>query len=317
MSNSNPIGQSPCAETGTVQTLSVSEAGWEEALPPNLSPYCKCSFHLADDATEPDRSEKPMIIDVHSHYLAGDNYGEELVAECERLGIEAVCLSACGEQFNQPGDEAVEALFTKYPGRVIGFGYFRLGRDLPGKVDDLKQRGFGGVKFISPLAAYDDDAYLPVYERAATAGLPTLFHTGLMANLGNDHKFDVSSDRMRPVCLDRIARTFPQLTIIGAHLGVPWFDVACGLARVHKNVYFDLSGVIGKLIDYAVPSRTFWWQEAREKFLFGLDCHWKSFEGVIAAYERLFEHDELPAEMRAAVMGGTAAGLLGLSSPES
>jgi predicted TIM-barrel fold metal-dependent hydrolase len=46
----------------------------------------------------------------------------------------------------------------------------------------------------------------------------------------------------RPGTLDTLARAFPELVMIGAHLGSPWFLEALSVALYHKNVYFDLSG---------------------------------------------------------------------------
>jgi hypothetical protein len=184
-----------------------------------------------------------MIIDMHLHLFGPghphyrDSGLEILCEECAKAGVDRVCISSCGRQYKQPGNEAVREAFTKYPDFLIGFAYVRLGIDRPWVVDEIKAQGFGGIKVISPL-----DDYMRLYERAARHKLPILFHTGTVGSLGLDHEYDVSSDRMRPIKLDRIARTFPELPLIGAHLGVPWIDEAASLMCGHPNVYFDMSG---------------------------------------------------------------------------
>ena len=41
----------------------------------------------------------------------------------------------------------------------------------------------------------------------------------------------------RPMALDRIAIDFPELTIIGIHLGYPWTEEMISVATKHPNVY--------------------------------------------------------------------------------
>jgi hypothetical protein len=45
-----------------------------------------------------------------------------------------------------------------------------------------------------------------------------LFHTGIVNRPNPDTPSDVSSDRMRAATLDNMARRYPRITIIGAHL---------------------------------------------------------------------------------------------------
>jgi hypothetical protein len=42
--------------------------------------------------------------------------------------------------------------------------------------------------------------------------------------------------------LDTLAREFPDLTLVGAHLGNPWYDEAAEAARWNPNLYFDMTG---------------------------------------------------------------------------
>jgi hypothetical protein len=48
--------------------------------------------------------------------------------------------------------------------------------------------------------------------------------------------------KMMPACLDAVARAFPGLNIVGAHLGAPWHEEASMMARMHPNYYVDLTG---------------------------------------------------------------------------
>jgi len=112
----------------------------------------------------------------------------------------------------------------------------------PDDVSRLKDLGFTGLKLEMPSHPYDHDRYMPIYERAEQLGMPILFHTGWVMRLGeHDRAERLSADSMRAYRLDRIARSFPDLQIIGAHLGMPHCDEALSLLAGFPNVHFDLS----------------------------------------------------------------------------
>jgi predicted TIM-barrel fold metal-dependent hydrolase len=48
----------------------------------------------------------------------------------------------------------------------------------------------------------------------------------------------------RPFLLDDVATTFPELTIVVAHLGHPWIDEAIAVARKHPRVFLDVSALV-------------------------------------------------------------------------
>ena len=53
------------------------------------------------------------------------------------------------------------------------------------------------------------------------------------------------SDTGRPVpYLDRVALDFPELVIVGGHIGHPWTQEMIGLAWKHDNVYIDTSAYL-------------------------------------------------------------------------
>ena len=41
----------------------------------------------------------------------------------------------------------------------------------------------------------------------------------------------------RPITLDQVAIDFPELTIIGIHLGYPWTEEMIAICQKHSNVY--------------------------------------------------------------------------------
>jgi predicted TIM-barrel fold metal-dependent hydrolase len=50
----------------------------------------------------------------------------------------------------------------------------------------------------------------------------------------------------RPIYLDKVALDFPELRIVGGHIGWPWTDEAIALAWKHRNVWLDTSAHVPK-----------------------------------------------------------------------
>lgn len=135
-----------------------------------------------------------------------------------------------------------------YPGFFIPFGWLDFSKG-PEVVDRLKEKGFVGLKAIRPDKPYDDPSYFPHYERAEKLKMPVLFHTGFV--LSTPYKVTCKMEsggrnqcatNMKPSALSDIASSFPELTIIGAHLGSPWGEETALALQDCANLYFDISG---------------------------------------------------------------------------
>jgi len=232
-----------------------------------------------------------MIVDLHCHLLKEEGYLENLVREAQRLGVSKICLNGLGSLYDELGNEEVEQAFLKYPHLIIGFGHLRLGKDSVEKIDELYQAGFRGLKVINPTKNYAHKEFYPYYAQAEKHGMPILFHTGMVQRTDKDKFYDISSERMRPIYLDTIARAFPRLTLIGAHLGGPWFREAANVLRYNPNVYFDITGSIPGWVRKTPEffHNYFWWEGAWEKIFFGSDVHFSQIEKVIANYRGVLE----------------------------
>ncbi len=253
-----------------------------------------------------------MMINMHEHLWEKDSL-DGIVKESNRLGIDKVCVSALGPPYNQVGNDTVEKAMREYPDLIIGFAYFRLGTDDPSLIDKFYQKGFKGIKFHIPKSNYDDKAYYEVYSKIEKFGLPTLFHTGMVMRTEKDRQCDISAARMRPIYLDTIARAFPNLKIIGAHLGIPWFEEACEVAYSHPNAYFDLTGRGIVRLSSFFEKRMSWWENIFEKIVFGTDSGPGGFQRMINIYRQLMEDLKLDSYTQKKVFGETAAEILGIS----
>lgn len=79
-----------------------------------------------------------------------------------------------------------------------------------------------------------DRRFYPVYTLCCDLGIPfctQIGHTGPL----------MPSEVGRPMYLDQVALDFPELVIVGGHIGYPWTDEAIAVATKHENVYIDTS----------------------------------------------------------------------------
>lgn len=261
---------------------------------------------------------QPKLIDCHLHHNGSQDFLEKLVTKLDSLQGMAMLIV-------EPKDlTPVTAFMKRFPGRLVGLGQIDL--DAPGvleTVDRFHTAGFRGLgELTKPHFSYDDRRYWPIYQRAEKYGMIILFHTGIVNRSNPEIAADASSDRMRVSTLDLIARRFPKLTLIGAHLGNPDYAWAGEIGRWNPNVYFDVSGstLIKKEGDYPFFKSVFWWSSvasahtpksnapAFEKLIFGSDV----FEGDLAEMDRELEryHHMLDAcgvaaEVQANIFSGT------------
>lgn len=260
----------------------------------------------------------PRLIDAHIHHNGDPTFLDKVVDKLNSVNGLAFILTT-------PKDlGSVQAYIARSPNRLIGLGDIRL--DDPRAlelVDQFHAAGFRGLgEFSGPLKNYDDKGYWPVYERAEKYGMILLFHTGIVNRPDPSIPSDISVDRMRPTTLDNIARRFPKLTIIGAHLGNPDYAWAAEIARWNPNLYFDVSGstLIKKQNDYTFFRSIFWWSgvvsphtpaggpDAFEKLVFGSDVfngELGEFDRELERYHKMLDVCGVPAAAQANIFAGT------------
>ncbi|MGI8962506.1 MAG: amidohydrolase family protein [Bryobacteraceae bacterium] len=261
---------------------------------------------------------QPKLIDCHVHHNSSNDFLEKLVAKLEPLQGMAMLITA-------PKDlPAVSEFMKRHPDRLVGLGEIQLDApDVLDTIDRFHSAGFRGLGEIAkPQYSYDDRRYWPIYERAEKYGMIFLFHTGIVNRTTPQVPEDASSDRMRVSTLDLIARRFPKLTIIGAHLGNPDYAWAGEIGRWSPNIYFDVSGstLIKKQEDYGFFKSIFWWTSvasphtpkssatAFEKLVFGSDVFegdLGEFDRELERYHRMLDTCGVSAEAQANIFSGT------------
>jgi predicted TIM-barrel fold metal-dependent hydrolase len=245
------------------------------------------------------------------------------------LNIWKICL------LGRPGEGNEQALRARdrYPDLFLPLAWVQLDEDSGETILEFKRRGFAGLKFHSSKRDYDDQAYYPIYQAAEESRLVCLFHTGIAGGMVDylqfpprrprkDTEFDSELRRrrrrstygathMRPVYLDTLAIAFPELQIIGAHLGYGWYDEACAVARWRPNVSFDISG--GTVVRRHIVERRLIRSEIHPmKLCWGSDCSIPHMSRELSGWMMEFERLGLTADEQDQIFYGTAARIFGL-----
>ncbi len=152
-------------------------------------------------------------------------------------------------------------------GRLIPFASINpfVVADLAAELERLvTAQGFRGIKAYPVYQHHymNDPRLYPLYAKAQALGVPMLVHTGSSVFKGARIKYG------DPLHLDDVAIDFPDLQIVMAHSGRPfWYAQAFWMARQHRNVYMELSGLPGKKLLEYFPEM----ERLADKIIYGSD----------------------------------------------
>lgn len=164
----------------------------------------------------------------------------------------------------------------------------------------VSDHGFVGAHFyphwfdMSPDSAHA----FPAYEVCAELGIPVQIQVGQALVYSPERPLRSVG---RPLALEPIAQAFPELAVVGSHLGHPWTEELIAVATVHPNVYI--------CTDSYAPVH---WPEALDRFVGGagvgkvmFGTMWPTIPFQRAVSE--IQAKDLGEAANAALLGGTAA----------
>jgi len=234
----------------------------------------------------------------------------------DAAGVEAGAFIAVGE-----GNEELAQFVALTPPRFIGWGSLADPRhpDAWRQVARFREMGLSGLKLYPPTQRFlpNDRALYPVYEAAAEAGLPILFHFGI--TVGTFYDLSYAS----PLPLSAPVKEFPDVTFVIAHFGAGFFRETLFLAYHTENVCVDTSGT-NNWRDYypGNPSLEQIFRDAiraytPKRILFGTDSTvWGGYRHhILKEQVEILGSLDLSEEDRAAILGGNARRVLRLPSP--
>ena len=135
--------------------------------------------------------------------------------------------------------ELVAAAVTRYPDRFWALAGIDPTEGMNGVralEKAVKEDGFIGAHLYPHWfeLAPDHARYYPFYAKCVELDVPIQMQVG--QSLIYDKRFPRRSVG-RPITLDAVACDFPELKIIGIHIGIPWTDEMIAMAWKHQNVF--------------------------------------------------------------------------------
>lgn len=202
---------------------------------------------------------------------------EQYIEKMDRAGIERSLLIAtrCGDRRMSASTEIpyeyVYEACQEHPHRYSGLAGIDPLRGIAGlkELDKaVHEYGFVGAHLYPHWFGQSPDAaiYYPYYARCAELGIPIMMQVGHCLVYRDDNRLATVA---RPMALDRIAIDFPELTIIGIHLGYPWTEEMISVATKHRNVFMCGDAYAPK--HWGASAVHFANTFGQDKFLFGTD----------------------------------------------
>jgi uncharacterized protein len=264
----------------------------------------------------PDRLPVPEVRRLLEKSGTADRLGvrvspDELVAEMDAAGVDVLLLSA----WHRPGgwvvsNDDVAEFTTAHPDRFSGLASVNLAdpvaavRELRRAVSELGFLGLRVVPWLWELPP-DDRLYYPLYVACVELGIPFCTQVGHTGPLK-------PSDTGRPVpYLDRVALDFPELVIVGGHIGHPWTNEMIGVVWKHDNVYLDTSAYLPRY--YPAELVHFMNTYGQGKVMFGTNWPQLRHDRALAQLDGLGLTDAARAEF----LGGAAARVFKLPAARS
>ncbi len=197
-------------------------------------------------------------------------------------------------------NDEVAALIARAPARLVGVAGADIRRPMEAVRElrrAVKDLGFKALRLLPWLWELppDDRRYYPLYAECVELGVPFCLQVGHAGPLR-------PSEPGRPFpYLDRVACDFPELTIVGGHIGYPWTEEMVALATKYPNVYIDTSAY--KVSRYPEELIRFMRGRGREKVLFGSNFPMIQPQAALEDLDRL----GLEREAQELFLGGNAA----------
>ena len=254
-----------------------------------------------------------MIVDADCHISPlkeGTNITtDELLRRMDRSGVDKalVWLTPPYQREIDESNAYVHAAVKAHSDRLLGFGWAdpRLGvqkaRDMVRKC--VEEYGFFGVKLNGAQNDFfidDPQVSMPVVEEIARTGKLIAFHCGVDA-----------FEKTHPFRIAKIARRFPEMQILCAHMGGVGFPdmsrAMIEMAQECPNLH-----LIGSMINHP-PILEAIKVLGADRVCFGSDTPFALMHVCVAMYDALLD-GEVTAGQKGQIMGGNLLRLFGVAA---
>ena len=173
---------------------------------------------------------------------------EEYLGKMDRAGIDrSLLLAVRAGDLRVRGSfeityERVRDVCAAHPTRFSGLAGVDPTRGMQGLRDleqAVREYGFVGAHLYPHWFGWAPDhaKYYPYYAKCCELGIPIMMQVGQNLVYSRDRRLPSVG---RPICLDQVAIDFPELPLIGIHIGVPWTDEMIAMAWKHDNVFIGV-----------------------------------------------------------------------------
>lgn len=218
---------------------------------------------------------------------------EQMLELMDRCGIERSLLIACKTgQMGIPGSwhlpyELVADAVQRWPDRFSGLAGLDPTEGMAGVrafEHSVREYGFVGGHFYPHWyeLAPDHARWYPFYAKCVELDVPVQLQVG--QSLVYDPKRPLRSVG-RPITLDAVACDFPELKLVGIHVGIPWVDEMIAMAWKHKNVFIGCDAHSPKYWPQSFVHFINSW--GQDKVLFGTDYPVLDFERTLNEIDAL------------------------------
>ena len=170
---------------------------------------------------------------------------EEIIEKMEEAGIEkAFLIAARAGRVGLPGCyhmpySVVADACAKYPERFYGLAGIDPFEGMNGVrafEDAIKNMGFVGAHLYPHWyeLAPDEAKYYPFYAKCCELNVPIQMQVGQSMVYSQEYR---TKSVGQPIALDAVACDFPELKLIGIHVGIPWHDEMISMAWKHDNIF--------------------------------------------------------------------------------
>jgi predicted TIM-barrel fold metal-dependent hydrolase len=231
---------------------------------------------------------------------------EFTLAAMDAGGVDKMLISAWqAPRLDLITNEEVAEFVAQAPDRLVGVGSVDISKPMEAVAEIrrcVRDYGFKAIRVLPWLCELPptDRRFYPVYVACVEEGVPfctQIGHTGPL----------MSSEVGRPIYLDRVALDFPDLVIVGGHIGYPWTEEAIAVATKHVNVYIDTSAYTAKR--YPPELVQFMRGHGAHKVMFGTNYPMIMPDKALANVDDLGLSDE----GKALFLAGNAVRVFGLS----
>jgi len=170
---------------------------------------------------------------------------EEMLRRMDAAGIEKSFLIAAKvgpilhkSSYHVPYEMVAEAV-NQYPDRFYGLAGLDPTEGMAGVRQlekGVREYGFIGAHFYPHWfeLAPDHAKWYPFYAKCVELDVPVQLQVGQSMLYDPNHRLRSVG---RPITLDAVACDFPELKLIGIHVGIPWTEEMIAMAWKHPNVY--------------------------------------------------------------------------------